>query len=123
MNKQFFRSYEYRDQVNPSNPRRLRGSVLTSLKNFLSLKRDNPLAPYGKSDKMFTSGGHFMNAVPGLAHAHLTHSLSIVYRVDDNGVVYLYGVYDHDSLGTGQPPNRNKQRSMATQFKNFKFTE
>lgn len=120
--KKFYRSEDYRWATDPSNPRRIRGSTLNSLKDFLTTKRDDITQSYGSSDKFFNTEGTFAKEVPGLAKAHLTHDISIVYRVKD-GNVYLYGIYNHDTLGIGQPANKRRQQSMATQFKNYKFTE
>lgn len=123
LNKPIMRSNEYRWQTDPNNPKRpVRGPALASLKEFLTVKRQNPLQPYGKSDKPFKSGANFSNEVPGLAHAHITHDLSIVYRIE-SGQLYLYGFYTHDQLGTGTPANKNKQQSMAVRFANTKFSE
>jgi hypothetical protein len=58
----------------------------------------------------------------GLMHYHVTHDLRLVYLVRGN-TIYLYGFYTHDELGTGQPRNVNRQKSMVTQFKNTTFTE
>lgn len=122
-NKPILRSEEYRWQTDPSNPKRIvRGPILNNLKDFLTLKRDNPRAAYGSSDKPFTGKGNFAGAIPGLAHAHLSFDLSIVYRIEHN-VLYLYGIYSHDQLGTGQPPKMNVQKSMAQKFSNMNFTE
>lgn len=89
---------------------------------FIEVKRKNPNAPYGSSDKAFAANGNYGSAIPGLRHAHITHDLSIVYRVDGKNI-YLYGFYTHDELGTGNPANMRKQASMADRFKNATFTE
>jgi hypothetical protein len=73
---------------------------------------------FGNSDKRFISGKIFNTAVPDISHAHLTHNISIVYKIEDN-VLYLFGVYTHDDLGTGQPPNINKQKGKAASFANM----
>jgi mRNA-degrading endonuclease YafQ of YafQ-DinJ toxin-antitoxin module len=123
LNKPIYRSEVYRWQTDPNNPKRpIRGAALNSLKDFLTLKRQDPNALYGASDKPFKSTGTFTNSVSTLRHAHITHDLSIVYRLE-NGALYLYGFYSHDQLGTGTPANINKQKSMATRFSNEKFTE
>lgn len=91
-------------------------------RDFMELKRHNPMQPFGASDKHFKSGWQFDDVVPGIKHAHITHDISIVYEYK-NGEIYLYGFYTHDELGTGQPPNINKQKSMATRFANQTFVE
>ena len=88
----------------------------------MQTKRENPNTLFGSSDKPFLSKGKFGTIVPGLKHAHITDDLSIVYKVQ-NGVVYLYGFYTHDELGTGQPANINKQDSMAGKFSRMSFQE
>lgn len=80
------------------------------------------MASYGSSDKPFQPKGNFGTKIPRISHAHITHDTSIVYRVVDN-TIYLYGFYTHDELGTGQPDNKLRQKSMATRFSNMKFSE
>lgn len=120
--KPILRSKEYLWQINPENPKHIRGSTLEKLKDFLATKRSNLTNKFGSNDKLFAGDGIFQNNVPGLAHAHLTHDLSIVYRVRGNQLE-LYGIYNHDSLGTGQPPNINRRKSMATRFAGMNLTE
>ena len=65
---------------------------------------------FGDSDKKFRSGGKFDQQLPNLSHAHLTHNLSLVYFLDrETQTLRLYGIYSHDDLGTGNPPNTNRQ--------------
>lgn len=92
-------------------------SIKSKFRDFMELKRWNPTQPFGKSDKLFLGTGFFIRAVPNLKHAHITQDLSIVYKLD-GGTIWLYGFYTHDELGTGQPPNKNNQRSMATRIAN-----
>lgn len=92
----------------------------------MGFKRENPNATFGASDKPFSTTGYFFKEVPGLRHAHITFDLSIVYKVKQEGdmtVIYLYGLFTHDELGTGQPQNMHKQKSMAARFKNEVFAE
>lgn len=90
-------------------------------RDFMEVKRTDPQQPFGSSDKSFIGAGNFAKAVPGLRHAHITFDLSIVYKVVGNEV-YLYGFFTHDELGTGQPPNMNRQKSTATRFSNQSFS-
>lgn len=77
---------------------------------------------FGNSDSKFRSTGNFTSKIPGLAHAHLTPDLSIVYFVDrETGTIRLYGIYSHDAIGTGQPANPNKQQQMASRWANMSF--
>lgn len=84
----------------------------------MQLKRVDPMALFGSSDKLFT--GVFTKTIPGLRHAHITSDLSIVYKVS-RGEVYLYGFFTHDELGTGHPTNNNRQKSITTKFNNQQF--
>jgi mRNA-degrading endonuclease YafQ of YafQ-DinJ toxin-antitoxin module len=95
-------------------------SIKNKFRAFMEIKRTNPTQPFGSSDKPFLSAGNFAAAVPGLRHAHVTHDISIVYKVVDNQV-YLYGFFTHDDLGTGQPANINRQKSIAKRFSNVGF--
>lgn len=118
--KPFMRGADYNrtylERVKPYAP------VRAKFREFMEIKRNNPNSQFGSSDKPFRSSGKFINQVPGLRHAHITFDLSIVYKVV-NGVVYLYGFYTHDELGTGQPANINKQDSMAGRFSRMAFSE
>jgi hypothetical protein len=93
-------------------------SLKNKLSQFVQVKSQEPTASFGSSDKPFKSGGFFTNAIPKLRHAHLTHDLSLVYALEGGAdpVIRLYGVFSHDDLGTGNPPNKNRQRSMASQL-------
>jgi len=73
--------------------------------------------PFGSNDKQFHTTGHFGNAIRGISHAHLTHNISVVYRISDD-VLELYGIYTHDDIGTGQPPNVRRQDSWADRWNN-----
>lgn len=90
-------------------------------REFMEIKRHNPQQPFGSSDRPFLPGGFFASQVPGLRHAHVTDDLSIVYRIQGNEI-YLYGFFKHDDIGTGQPPNTRRQKSMATRFANMQFS-
>ena len=87
------------------------------LRQFMEFKRNNPNQMFGASDKPFLNQGFFTAAVPGIKHAHLNQDLSIVYKVDGS-VITLYGMFTHDDLGTGQPANIRKQKSMAQRLSN-----
>jgi hypothetical protein len=102
----------------------LRKELRPKLEEFINLKRADVMARFGASDKPFKSGVTFTNEVPGIAHAHLTQDISIVYRIHSNNPKYLdlYGLFKHDELGTGQPHNTNRQKSMARRFANQEFS-
>jgi hypothetical protein len=97
---------------------------------FINFKNQHPfngslpgkIPGFGDSDKKFRSGGKFDSQLPNLSHAHLTHNLSIVYYLDrETQTLRLYGIYSHDDLGTGNPPNTNRQIQMGQRFANMKF--
>lgn len=89
---------------------------------FIKLKTTDPMQPFGSKDYAFTSDGILRYAVRGetLLHAHLLHDVIIVYSVSgrDPRVIKLYGIFKHDELGTGQPPNIKRQKQVASQIAN-----
>lgn len=99
------------------------------LSDFIKWKNKIPFngsAPgfqgFGDSDKRFNTKGNLTKGGENLSHAHLTHNLSIVYSVNQpNNTLTLYGIYSHDDLGTGNPPNMQRQQQMATRWANMKF--
>ena len=101
----------YMDRIKP-NP-----VLKEKLRQFMEVKRTNPHHAFGKRDKPFLNQGFFTAAVPGICHAHLNLDVSVVYKVDGS-VITLYGMFTHADLGTGQPANKNKQRSMAQRLAN-----
>lgn len=100
----------YFSKVRPYN------SIRSKFRDFMQLKRWNPIEPFGKSDKLFIGHGFYIRAIPNLKHAHITQDLSIVYKLE-GGTIWLYGFYTHDELGTGRPDNKRVQDAMATKFK------
>lgn len=120
--QKYWRSDEYRAKVDPKSPNRINPATREALKRFLDIKRENPMARAGASDKPFAAGGSFSIEVPGIAHAHLNSDDSIVYRVHQ-GSLFLYGIYNHHDLGTGTPSNKRRQQNMARRFANMDFTE
>lgn len=83
---------------------------------FLKFKPNNPQEKFGSSDYAFGNKGN----LGGYFHAHLTFDNSVVYKIENN-ILYLYGVFSHDELGTGQPANINKQKSMKQKLDNQEF--
>lgn len=106
-----------------------RDRIKTELSKFLQWKNKTPyngslpgLPGFGDSDRKFRSGGNFGSKLPGISHAHLTHNLSIVYFVDkETNTIRLYGVYSHDDIGTGSPPDLKRQDQMGGRWANMKF--
>lgn len=94
---------------------------------FLKIKKNNPLQPFGKNDYPFSSGSghHIQGAIPNetLLHAHLTHDISVVYSLTgkDPKVLKLYGIFTHDEMGTGQPSNTRKQKQFTDRLSNIRI--
>lgn len=87
------------------------------LASFLELKLQNHMAAYGSSDKHYSGSGQFGSLGLGLKHAHLTHNVSVVYRVHGNPpTIDIYGLYTHDESGTGNPPNTRRQKALASKI-------
>jgi hypothetical protein len=97
--------------------------LVKKFNDFITAKSINPINPYGSSDKLFRGGWSFSNYVPKLRHAHLTHDISVVYLISgfNPTQIKLYGFFTHDEMGTGQPPNIKKQKSLAKQLSNQVF--
>ena len=104
---------------------RLNPELNKTFKEFLILKSQNPTQPYGSRDASFSGEGNFNKAVPKLRHAHLMHDLNLCYTISgkDPTLIKLYGVFKHDEMGTGQPANIKRQKSVATAMANQTFTD
>jgi mRNA-degrading endonuclease YafQ of YafQ-DinJ toxin-antitoxin module len=95
------------------------------LKDFINFKLNNPLAPFGASDRKFASSGVYNITIPNLRHAHLSTDISIVYKVHGRNpmLIDLYGLFSHEELGTGNPSKSNTQKAMAKRFSQQSFRE
>jgi mRNA-degrading endonuclease YafQ of YafQ-DinJ toxin-antitoxin module len=95
------------------------------MQEFRKFKSENPLQSFGSKDYPFIANGHYGTAVPGLRHAHLTDDLSIVYTISgrDPIVFKLYGIFSHSELGTGQPANMKRQKSLAKRMAGQEFSD
>jgi mRNA-degrading endonuclease YafQ of YafQ-DinJ toxin-antitoxin module len=91
-------------------------SVKNKIKEFMVFKHATPRDKFGSSDYAFSASGHFA----GFWHAKLSFDISIIYKIE-GGFCYLYGVFSHDDIGTGQPPNKNKQATIGKKLKNQQF--
>lgn len=89
--------------------------VIKKLEEFKKIKEQNPLQPFGGSDKPFVPGAPLSNLLPKARKAHLSQDVSIVYELSGKNptIIKLYGVFTHAMLGTGQPANINVQKSMG----------
>lgn len=96
--------------------------VKEKLKSFVNYKIQNPLQSFNKSDSPFSGNGIFGSNIKGLRHAHLSQDVSIVYLITGNPIkICLYGVFSHAELGTGQPANIKKQKSIVKRFSSQTF--
>lgn len=98
--------------------KRLKEFILHKLKYPTNGSIPGQFPGFGSSDKKFKTTGNFGRETRGIAHAHLTHNISIVYLVDDDKL-NLYGVYTHDAIGTGNPPDINRQQQVSVQWSNM----
>ena len=123
----FLAGDELFDTINKySNQRAL---ILRKLGDFLRFKVSSPYngsAPdgtkFGDTDKKFKAGGRFSDKIDGISHSHLTHDISIVYRIIGDKM-YLYGVYTHDAMGTGTPPSTARQLQATSRWTNSTFSD
>lgn len=100
--------------------------VADRVADFLKVKKENPMQPFGKDDLAFVGNNPVLkNAIPGetLIHAKLTADISIVYSVSgrDPWILKLYGIFTHDELGTGQPQNIRRMKQAAARITNTVF--
>lgn len=91
--------------------------ILKALERFQGMKSENPASTYGATDRPFQGPEY-----TGLAHAHLTHDISLIYRyVGALNQFKLYGFYSHDDLGTGTPPNTRKKSAVGGRLRSQVF--
>ena len=97
-------------------------SLAAKYAEFLRTKEKDPMQKFGARDKPFIGDGILKYAIPGetLIHAHLSHDVNILYTLSGRNptIIKLYGVFSHDELGTGQPPNIRKQKQVSAQLNN-----
>lgn len=101
----------YLQKVKPYN------AIRRKFADFMELKRWNPNQTFGKSDNFFSGGGPIGQIAAELRHAHITHDLSILYKLE-GGTIWLYGFYTHNELGTSRPPQINNQKNIAIKIAN-----
>lgn len=94
--------------------------LMGKLKEFIVYKTADFRSPFGSSDTIFTSKGHYS----GLRHAHLSRDISIVYQIHGNNprIIDLYGMFSHRDLGTGTPANRKLEKTMSAHLRKQIFT-
>lgn len=90
--------------------------------DFIRTKEQDPMQKFSAKDAPFVSDGILKYAIPGetLLHAHLMHDLNILYTLKGKNPteIKLYGVFTHDEIGTGQPPNIKRQKKIASKLSN-----
>lgn len=88
---------------------------------FIQRKSDNWMRAASNSDGFFA--GKIHDAMPSLRKSHLSgNDRSIVYKIEgspSNRILYLYGVFTHDDLGTGHKAGNRLGASMGERFKNM----
>lgn len=99
-------------------------SLSRKFAQFIDTKRKAPHAPIeGGNDTPFTSSGLY--GALKLWHYHINADLSVVYRVEDVSPtrthIYIYGIYSHNDLGTGNPAKRQTQKNMVAGFGHTSF--
>jgi mRNA-degrading endonuclease YafQ of YafQ-DinJ toxin-antitoxin module len=98
-------------------------SAITKFETFKNMK-SNPATlttHLGSSDKLFTPDSPLGRSVPSLRHIHITHDISLVYRIHGSNPTYvdLYGFYTHDDLGSA-PGGGNKPRTLTRMAGHFR---
>lgn len=88
---------------------------------FLLFKSKTPLEKYDAHDTPLK--GVFREKIPGIWHAHLANDINIVYRISGRNptLIYLYGMFSHETLGTGKPSNPNRQKQSTQRFTQQSF--
>lgn len=102
--------------------RKLDDFIAFKIKHPYNGKSQGVSGGYGSSDRVFKPDGIFAKEAKNVAHAHLTHNISIVYRIDRvANTITLFGLYTHDEIGTGSPANVNRQRSAGSRWNQMDF--
>lgn len=98
-------------------------SLVQSYVNFVKTKVGNPIAAYGSSDKSNPVGTPMALKVPKMRHARLSQDVSIFYTISGSNpsVLRVYALMSHSEAGTGQPPNKKKNASVASKMANQTF--
>lgn len=99
------------------------GNQLASkYEEFLRIKQQDPMQKFSSKDAPFSSDGILKYAIPNetLLHAHLMHDINILYTLKGRNPteIKLYGIFTHDEIGTGQPPNLKRQKQITKQLAN-----
>lgn len=89
--------------------------------NFLKVKSQNPLQPYGNGDR---PSPVFKHEIPGILHSHLTHDISIWFTISgrDPHIIKLFGIFTHDESGTGNNPGTKVAQKLAKKMARQDFS-
>jgi mRNA-degrading endonuclease YafQ of YafQ-DinJ toxin-antitoxin module len=94
-----------------------RSSAVNKFEQFKQMKQDpmQLMTPMGANDKLFEPSGILGREIPSLRHVHITHDISLVYRIHGANPTYvdLYGFYSHDDLGTAPGGGSKKRMQQA----------
>lgn len=85
--------------------------LVDKIRNFVELKAQDPTGKVSASDYKYKD----MSGWENVWHAELANNLRILYRIEGN-ILRLYGVYNHDDLGTSSPPKLSTQRQWGKRF-------
>lgn len=97
--------------------------LISKLIEFINFKKDNPTKLY-KVDKSDSNiGSVYDSVIPGIRHAHLTHDISVWYKISGMNPreLKLYALLTHDESGTGEPVKKNVARGMAKRMSGQTF--
>ena len=98
-------------------------SAITKFETFKRMKSspETLTTQFGSSDKLFTPDSPLGRSVPSLRHIHITHDISLVYRIHGGNPTYvdLYGFYTHDDLGSA-PGGGSKPRTLNRMAGHFR---
>lgn len=93
--------------------------ILRKLAEFVAFKRINFTMPFNSKDYAFVGGGPIGKLGLGIAHAHLSDDMFVIYKRSGKEIKYLdlYGVFSHKDIGIGNSPNIRMQQTMAKRLK------
>lgn len=92
--------------------------ILPRLESFLQAKMSNPTQMWNSTDKRASY------ALSKFYKAHLTHDDSILYTFSQkDNLLRIYGIWSHDELGTGDPPNTARLNKIGTRLSSQVFEQ
>ena len=88
--------------------------VMSKFKEFIKLKEKDPSAAFNGVDQRMTF------ILSNYYEARLTFDIRLVYKIKGN-ICYLYGIFSHDELGSGQPMKITKLTQNRDKMDNSTF--